>query len=220
MGWIIAGLVVAAILTGICVYAYYENNVWHPPFSLPDDLSKARNEAYNKRIRENTVTWVNVDGQTRSLCTLSLFVETEYVAFEGERCLICGRDHVIVERFTLDGFNHPRKACSGCICAFNQAANTEMQGGERVFPNYDIDDIERPYETWRRYFYILRQVEDDTLSDEEGRNQIATLLDSRSKTAIAARRAIAQASTAQAIAIQNAASQQQLQRLAERARHL
>lgn len=220
MGWIIAGLIVAAIITGICVYAYYYNNVWHPQrFGLPD-LNEVRNTSYDKRIQENTLTWVSEDGETRSMCTLSLCLDMEYRAFEGERCLICGHDHIIIERITLDGYGCPRKYCPVCTRTFYQAAHIEMQGGERVFRGYDIDDIERPYEVWRRYAYILRQMEDGTLSDEEGREQIDTLLNDRSKSATATRRAIAQAATAQAVAIRRAEAEGQLQRLAERAQHL
>lgn len=222
MGWIIAGLIVAAIITGICIYAYYYNNVWHPQrFGLPD-LNEEREKSHAKMVQKYTVTWVNAEGQTRSLCKTVLFGVHSRVAFEERHCLICDMqgDGIIVEAITLDGFDRPRQHCPVCMRTFSRAVDVETGGGERVFPGYDIDDINQPYDTWRSYVYILRQIDDGTLSDEEGHEQIDALLNKRSRSAEATRRAIAQAATAQAIALRSAAAEIQMQRLAERARHL
>lgn len=224
MGWIIAGLIVAAILAGICVYAYYYNNVWHPDFGLPD-INESRKKIWAEQRAAELITWVNPEGITKQtyLSNLGHTYGFGQEAFDvkQKRCLICdsqrGLSFAVPEGYAI---NSPLMRCQACIDAFWRAAEAEFNNRQRVFPGHDIDDIKEPYCTWRRYARILRQMDDGMLSDEEGHEQIDALLNKQSKAAEVARQAIAQAAAAQAIAIERAAAESQLQRLAERGRRL
>ena len=218
---VIAAIIFVVAIVGICVYAYYYNNVWHPPFKLPDDLSEARVKSYAKQRELQRITWVNPEGITKSIYLSDLGINYSYgrVAFEQKRCLICdSQDEIIAVVPEGHDRRHPLLSCPACEKFFRQAANAEFHDGQRVFPGHDIDDIKDPYRTWRQYAYILRQMDDGALTVEEGQGKITELLDKQSKTAEPARQAAAQAAAAQAIATQRAAAEEHLRRLAERAK--
>lgn len=224
MGWIIAGLIVAAILTGICVYAYYYNNVWHPDFGLPN-IHESRKKIWAERRAAELITWINPEGITKQIYLSNLGhtygFGQEAFDVKQKRCLICDSQRGLL-LVVPEGqpTNSPLMRCQACVDAFWRAAEAEFHNRQRVFPGHDIDDIMDPYRTWRCYARILRQMDDGMLSDEEGHEQIDALLNKRSRAASAARQAIAQAATAQSIAIESAAAERQLQRLAARGRRL
>lgn len=206
---VLLAIIFTVAIVGICVYAYYYNNVWHPV----------------NHEQANTVTWVNAEGQTRSMRMVDLFLYSS-AAYDKKHCLICdSRDEVTYDRkySSRDCCYYYEYACPACEAAFKKALGVEVKGGERVFPGYDIDDINRPYNTWRQYAYILRQMDDGVLSETDGREQIAKLLDKQSKTAEAARQAparVAAQAAAQARSAQRAAAEEHLRRIAEKGRKL